>query len=247
MQRYLAGIHADSTKTTEATFARLKASKRFAATLHQDLGSWMPNMERLLAPKTYRAGAKAMDELKTLLGQISACEQEIGDTFQLLIGAIAIKDSEIQKKKLAQESRLQARGSTALTALAAIYLPLFLSAGIFGMNILEIDQEKPRHCAALAVAFSLLVATLPFLVWAYLDRDDQDKKPVKSTASCQDSMDNEQHGLEKNSGTLRGDCLQDVEAKPLDLLRRRATKYSQMSWAPRGRSQPGSPSQVDKS
>ena len=217
-------------------FARLKASKRYAATLHQDLGAWMIMMERLLAPETYPGGARAMNELKDLLGQISAFKQEIGDTFQLLIGAIAIKDSEIQKK-LAQESKLQARRSTALTALAAIYLPLSLTTGIFGMNILEIDQGKPRYWAALAVAIGLLVATLPFLVWVYSDKDDQDKNWGNSMATIQRFSGTEQPGRDKNDSTFHGKHSPGAEPAPRDLIRRRTTRYSQMDWAVGGASE----------
>lgn len=217
-------------------FARLKASKRYAATLHQDLGAWMIMMKRLLAPKIYPGGARAMDELKDLLGQISAFKQEIGDTFQLLIGAIAIKDSEIQKK-LAQESKLQARRSTALTALAAIYLPLSLTTGIFGMNVLEIDQGKPRYWAALAVAIGLLVATLPFLVWVYLDKDDNDKNRGNLMATVQRFSGSEQLGRDRDDGILREKHSTGADPVPRDLIRRRTTRYSQMDWAVGGASE----------
>ena len=210
-------------------FARLKASKRYAATLYQDLGAWTMIMERLLAPKTYRGGARAMNEPKDLLGQVLAFKQEIGDTFQLLIGAIAIKDSEIQKK-LGQESKLQARRSTALTALAAIYLPLSLTTGIFGMNILEIDQGKPKYWTALAVAVGLLVATLPFLVWVYLDKDDQDKRRGHLTAVAQRFSGSEQSARDRDNGSFREKHSSDADPIPRDLMRRRTTRYSQMDW-----------------
>ena len=38
----------------------------------------------------------------------------------------------------------QAQRATLLTILAAIYLPLTLVTGIFGMNILEINEHAPR-------------------------------------------------------------------------------------------------------
>lgn len=155
-------------------FTRLKASKRYAQALYEDLGAWMVKMEGLLAPKIDRGGARAWDELKDVLGQIQGLKQEIGDTFQLLIGAIAIKDSEIQKK-LARESRVQARRSTALTALAAIYLPLSLTTGVFGMNTLEIEKGVPKYWAVLAMGIGLLVITLPFLIWIFLGKDDEDE------------------------------------------------------------------------
>jgi Mg2+ and Co2+ transporter CorA len=38
----------------------------------------------------------------------------------------------------------QAQRATLLTILAAIYLPLTLVTGIFGMNIVEINEHAPR-------------------------------------------------------------------------------------------------------
>jgi hypothetical protein len=220
-------------------FKRLKASKRYVEVIYQDLGAWMVNMEGLLVPDIDRGGARAMNELKDLLGQILAFKQEIGDTFQLLIGAITIKDSEIQKK-LAQESKLQARRSTALTALAAIYLPLSLTTGVFGMNIVEIEEGKPKYWAAVAVAVGLLVATLPFLVWVYLDKDEQGWNRARSTVSAEHPANSQRHQVEKDGGTLSKSHSQDFEPRPLDLVRRRTTMYSQMSWTVTGASQPGS-------
>jgi hypothetical protein len=220
-------------------FVRLKDSKRYAEMLYQDLGAWIVNMEGLLAPRFDSSGARTMNELKDLLDQILAFKQETGDTFQLLIRAIAIKDSDIQKK-LAQESKLQARRATALTALAAIYLPLSLTTGVFGMNIVEIEEGKPKYWAALGVAMGSLVATLPFLVWVYLDKDEQGRKRAIPTMSSRRSASCQRHQSEKDGGTLSKSHSQDFEAKPLDLVRRRTTRYSQMSWSVTGGSKPGS-------
>lgn len=183
-------------------FTRLKVSKQYAETLHQDLAAWSMHMDGLLTPYQDQNVRRAMDELKDQLGQILAYKQEIGDTFQLLIGAIAIKDSEIQKE-IAQESRLQARRSTALTALAAIYLPLSLTTGVFGMNVVEIEEGKPKYWAALAVAIGLLVVTLPFLVWVYLDKDDTGQKPGEPKVPGEHPVDSERRPLETDDGVLR--------------------------------------------
>lgn len=164
-----------------------------------------------------------MSELRDVLSRILAFKQEIGDTFQLLIDAIAIKNSEIQKN-LVQESKLQARRSTVLTALAAIYLPLFLTTGVSGMNIVETEEGKPRYWAALAVAIGLLVATLPFLVWVYLDKDDRGNKRMRSTVSAERNVDSQRLQLEKDEGTLSESRCRKLHAKPFDLVRRRTTR-----------------------
>lgn len=215
-------------------FTRLKASKRYAQTLYEDLGAWMVKMEGLLAPKTDRGGARAWDELKDVLGQIQGLKQEIGDTFQLLIGAIAIKDSEIQKK-LARESRVQARRSTALTALAAIYLPLSLTTGVFGMNTLEIEKGVPKYWAVLAMGIGLLVVTMPFLVWIFLDKDDVDEtrnRPLASSlrgAVGRGRMP-DRVGDGDDDDPLGESDAQSPHAKALAPMRRTTTRFSQASW-----------------
>jgi len=220
-------------------FTRLKVSKQYAETLQQDLAAWSMDMHGLLTPDQDQSGRRAMDELKDQLGQILAYKQEIGDTFQLLIGAIAIKDSEIQKE-IAQESRLQARRSSALTALAAIYLPLSLTTGVFGMNVVEIEEGKPKCWAALAVAIGLLVVTLPFLVWVYLDKDDTGQKLGEPKVPGEHPVDSERRPLETNDGVLRTDHSHSFDAKPPDSVRRRTTRRSQMTRAITGVSRPGS-------
>lgn len=223
-------------------FTRLKASKQYAVTMYQDLGAWMVNMEELLSPQNDRSGERAMNELKDLLGQISTLKQEISDTFQLLIGAIAIKDSEIQKK-LARESKLQARRSTALTALAAVYLPLSLTTGVFGMNISEIESGQPKYWAVLALGIGLLVATLPFLLWVFFDKDDEDEKRERGKTSRRLTAGSETTGRDRVYSTVDGRDVGDINAKPPDSIRRRTTRFSQMSRVVSGRSRPASPHQ----
>ena len=55
----------------------------------------------------------------------------------------------------------EAARATLLTALAAIYLPLSLVTGIFGMNIKEINGGTPtfRACVICVVVIGLLTAT----------------------------------------------------------------------------------------
>ena len=186
-------------------------------------------------PKIDRGGARAWDELKDVLGQIQGLKQEIGDTFQLLIGAIAIKDSEIQKK-LARESRVQARRSTALTALAAIYLPLSLTTGVFGMNTLEIEKGVPKYWAVLAMGIGLLVITLPFLIWIFLGKDDEDETRDRLLASGPRGAGGKGRiagrVIDGDDNRALGDSdARSVHAKPLAPIRRRTTRFSQASWA----------------
>ncbi|KAI5363608.1 putative Mg2+ transporter protein, CorA-like/Zinc transport protein ZntB [Septoria linicola] len=60
----------------------------------------------------------------------AALVEEFGDTYDLLLGAIQVNDSEVNKRL--------AHRTTILAILAAIYLPFTLTTGVFGMNIREI-------------------------------------------------------------------------------------------------------------
>jgi hypothetical protein len=200
-------------------FSRLKASRKYVERLYRDFGLWLAQAGTDLQRPDRE---KLRDEMEDLREQILNMKQEISDTFQLLIGAINIKDSEIQKK-LARDSKKQARRSTALTALAAIYLPLSLTTGVFGMNISEISAgNAPRYWAVLALSLGLLLATLPFLLWIFLDKDDDDeisegrRKSVGSHPGGNfDVLDQEKNGISRRSTARQG------MVGPGDFLRRR--------------------------
>lgn len=104
----------------------------------------------------------ALREIRASKEKLTAIKQDINDTTTLVIGAISVMD--------AGDSRIQARRATALTALAAIYLPLSLATGVFGMNIWEINSGSPRWWAVLALGFGLLGLSLPFLAWVFIDK-----------------------------------------------------------------------------
>jgi hypothetical protein len=187
-------------------------------------------MESLLEPNHYRNEARLLHGLKDLLDQVSNLKQETTDTFQLLIGAIAIRDSEIQRFRSNWLGRVgYKRRSTALTALAAIYLPLSLTTGIFGTNISEIGQGKSKYWAVLALGLGLLVVTLPFLLWIFFDKDDEEKKRGKSPAPGQRRDDQGSGPSVLSDRDIRES--DDLRTKQRDagILRRRTTMSLRMS------------------
>ncbi|KAM3419590.1 hypothetical protein BST61_g2929 [Cercospora zeina] len=78
-------------------------------------------------------------------------------SFQMLIGAMTVLDSAANKK--------QAERATMLTLLAAIYLPLTLATGIFGMNIREIERSNPSWWWVVIVMVVLLTPSVCFVVY----------------------------------------------------------------------------------
>lgn len=95
-------------------------------------------------------------------------DKELNDEIHLIIGAVTVQDSDAMKQ--------QAERATLLTLLAAVYLPLTLVTGIFGMNIADIDRDtgKPtwKHCLeALAVAAACTITfVLAYRYWRHWRR-----------------------------------------------------------------------------
>lgn len=87
------------------------------------------------------------DALAQVLEESEHLYQFLMDTFQLLMSSITIIDS--------QTSLEEAKRSTSLTQLAAVYLPLSLATSIFGMNIKEINGS-PLSVWVVFVALGIL-------------------------------------------------------------------------------------------
>lgn len=92
--------------------------------------------------------------------RLDAVNKILSDEIQLLIGSVTVRDAETSMK--------QAETATMLTLLAAVYLPLQLVTGIFGLNIAEINDGVPawRACVmSLVVAGMLTVGVLAGAWW----------------------------------------------------------------------------------
>lgn len=124
--------------------------------------------------------AQAMDvrDLPDTLGRfaemINAMTPTINEEIQMLIGSVQIEDAKTMKR--------QTEWTVVLAVLAAIYLPMTLVTGIFGMNIREIndDQTRPDKWSAVTawgVVFSATVLLVPiYAVGRYLVRYWLDKR-----------------------------------------------------------------------
>jgi len=88
------------------------------------------------------------------------------ETFQLLVNTVAVRDSQYSIKqaeealKQTQQSLKQTEQSVFLTRLAAVYLPLSVTTGLFGMNLREINGAVPRVWAFIVVVVGLTGLTL---------------------------------------------------------------------------------------
>lgn len=108
------------------------------------------------------------------------------------------------------------------------------------MNISEIESGQPKYWAVLALGIGLLVVTLPFLLWVFFDKDDEDEERERGTKSRRLTAGSETTGRDRVHSTIDGRDFGDVNAKPPDSLRRRTTGFSQMSRVVSGGSRPES-------
>lgn len=156
----------------DRTFMKVNKCRRHAQSAHNDMYQWVgpslsaehgqPDLEWV--KRVY--GRTTIEEFERLRNWASDLRQEFRDVSKVL-------DSRVQQE-LVRDSREQARRATELTVLAAIYLPLSLTTGVFGMNIWEINEGKPKWWAVFAFGLALLCITGPILFWV-LRKNDQDQ------------------------------------------------------------------------
>jgi hypothetical protein len=100
------------------------------------------------------ASSKANSK-QSLEAEIDQMSRDLSSEIQLVIGAVTVQEADL--------TRQQSERATLLTLLAAIYLPLTLVSGIFGMNIRDITDGKPSFWWCLVVL--VVVALLTFLAY----------------------------------------------------------------------------------
>ena len=90
--------------------------------------------------------------------KLTAMTRAINQEIQVVIGSVQVEDAKTMKR--------QTEWMVALALLAAIYLPMTLVTGIFGMNISEInaDETLPSRWAAVKAWGVVFGATLGCLV-----------------------------------------------------------------------------------
>ena len=96
-----------------------------------------------------------LESLQGLQERLDAIKEDLNEEIQIAIGSVQVHDAQTMKK--------QTTWTVVLTVLAAIYLPMTLVTGIFGMNITEISSEATAPDAwwafgAWAVVFAVTLA-----------------------------------------------------------------------------------------
>lgn len=78
--------------------------------------------------------------LAELEKKLDAIKEDLNEEMQVAVGTVRIRDAQLMREQTAVMAR-QTKWTVALTVLAAVYLPMTLVTGIFGMNITEISSE----------------------------------------------------------------------------------------------------------
>lgn len=87
---------------------------------------------------------------------------------------VALAHAEVSRLD-AEVSRRNGERSTQLTLLAAIYLPLTLATGVFGMNIKDINQDEVRYWWPIILAIVLMIPSAVVIAYIFW-RSRQDRR-----------------------------------------------------------------------
>jgi Mg2+ and Co2+ transporter CorA len=99
------------------------------------------------------------ERLSDLLGTCSALHTLLLETFEILMGTIALLDSK-QTQNQTRESLMQTKQAMLLSLLATAYLPLNLATSVFGMNLREMTGTGPRVWTFVVTALGLWTMTI---------------------------------------------------------------------------------------
>lgn len=124
------------------------------------------------------------------------------ETFQLLMNTVVIRDSQYSIAQTEQALK-QTEQTVFLIRLAAVYLPLSLAIGLFGMNLHEINEATPQVWAFIIVVVALMSLTFAAFrtgkrgsgratlgqisAWKGNWWEEQDFQTTKTTLSGQDA------------------------------------------------------------
>jgi Mg2+ and Co2+ transporter CorA len=99
--------------------------------------SWSEKRDTTVAANPRQARSTDAQDIPTLLkeldARISTMIRTVNEEIQMVIGSVQVEAARVMRR--------QTEWTVVLAILAAIYLPLTLVTGIFGMNITEISSE----------------------------------------------------------------------------------------------------------
>jgi Mg2+ and Co2+ transporter CorA len=140
-----------------------------------------------------------LEEIIDLQKRLDDVKEDINDEIQIAIGAVQVQDAQSMKKQT-QETIRQTQLTVALAVLAAIYLPMTLVTGIFGMDIKEIGSDKTATYAWQVVvawlvifAFTAVGGSVAYVWW-------EKRRAKKEKGNSKKESDLEANGMGDESG-----------------------------------------------
>lgn len=132
--------------------------------------------------------------LRSLLAELEkkldAIKEDLNEELQVTIGTVQVRDAQLMREQTAVTAR-QTKWTVALTVLAAVYLPMTLVTGIFGMNITEISSEATAPNARWVVVAWMVVASLTVAgILSYVAIDKRRARKKKSDLEANDEEEN---------------------------------------------------------
>ncbi|RMZ76704.1 hypothetical protein DV737_g4686, partial [Chaetothyriales sp. CBS 132003] len=128
--------------------------------------------------QTYRSRCTPQERLRKLLQQAQQLHSFTLETFDILVGTMAVLDSK-ESRRQTEASLKQTRQANLLTSLAVVYLPLSLATSAFGMNLQEMTRSGPHVWVFVVTTIVLVSCTMSVIcVLFYKDIDCQSKDGV---------------------------------------------------------------------
>jgi hypothetical protein len=180
------------------------------------------------------------DKLQTTLEELDDKIRDIiaalNDEIQIVIGSVQLEDAKAMRQQADLTMRLtestmqqtkiamrQTKWTVALALLAALYLPMTLVTGIYGMNIKEISEDKGPHWWWVFVTWVLTVGVTvglfgryAFVEWRWYQEEASKNEVASMQNSTGRGSGEKSHGIvtvadDEATGT---GCLPAVRVKP---------------------------------
>jgi Mg2+ and Co2+ transporter CorA len=99
------------------------------------------------------------DHLIELQRRLEDVKEDLNEEITVAVGIVQVREAQLMRKQTQATAR-QTTWTVALAVLAAVYLPMTLVTGIFGMNVTEISSEPTAPNAWWAVGAWAVIAVL---------------------------------------------------------------------------------------
>ena len=107
----------------------------------RNVDNFLLDFQELVWPDRTWTG-RMTDSHKRTLNEAVELKNFLMETFQLLLSSIGVQDAKMSVKQ-GQLSNQQSLRATQLTILASIYAPLSFVAGLYGMNMKQLNETGP--------------------------------------------------------------------------------------------------------